>query len=57
MTKELILLAAVAICKRMIDDLAAKLIISVNRSNNTVKRIISDLSENLEDYLGIFVLL
>lgn len=51
--EELILPAAVAICKRMLGDSAAKLVSSVPLSNNTIQRRISDLSENIEETLFV----
>lgn len=49
--EELILPAAVILCKRMLGDSAAKIMSTVPLSNNTVQRRISDMASNIEDNL------
>ncbi|KAL4152759.1 hypothetical protein QTP88_000592 [Uroleucon formosanum] len=49
--EELILPAAIALCKTMLGESAAKLISSVPLSNNTIKRRITDMSANIEETL------
>lgn len=49
--EELILPAAIVLCKTMISESAAKLISSVPLSNNTIQRRITDMSANIEETL------
>ncbi|KAL4126234.1 hypothetical protein QTP88_010460 [Uroleucon formosanum] len=49
--EELILSAAIALCKTMLGESAAKLISSVPLSNNTIQRRITDMSANIEETL------
>ncbi|XP_025192681.1 zinc finger BED domain-containing protein 5-like [Melanaphis sacchari] len=49
--EELILPAAIVLCKTMLGKSAAKLISSVPLSNNTIQRRITDMSANIEETL------
>ncbi|XP_025207725.1 zinc finger BED domain-containing protein 5-like, partial [Melanaphis sacchari] len=49
--EELILPAAIVLCKTMLGESAAKLISSVPLSNNTIQRRITDMSANIEETL------
>lgn len=51
--EELILPIAVALCKRMLGDAAAKLVSAVPLSDNTVQRRITDMAGNIENTLFI----